>query len=107
MDSSSFKKISGHKLKKLLLDNKYNFILIDVRTPIEYSKGHIPGSKNIPLQEFENIIEKMNIDHNTNIVVYCKSGIRASNACDILDKLGFKKIYNFGGIYNWKYKLEV
>lgn len=105
MDNSSFKEISGHKLKKLL-DSKYDFLLIDVRTPEEYSEGHIPGSRSIPLQEFENIVEKMNIDSNIDIVVYCRSGIRASKACDMLDKLGFKKIYNFGGIYNWKYGLE-
>ncbi|MCH3963662.1 MAG: rhodanese-like domain-containing protein [Clostridium sp.] len=105
MDGSSFKEISGHRLKKLL-DRKYNFLLIDVRTPEEYSEGHIPGSKNIPLQEFENIIKKMDINFNTDIVVYCRSGIRASNACDILNKLGFKSIYNFGGIYNWKYELK-
>lgn len=97
--------ISDQDLKKLI-DNNVSLLLIDVRTPEEYMEGHIPKSKNIPLQEFEDIIKNMNLKLNTLIIVYCKSGIRAAKAYNILKKFGFKKVYNLGGIYNWHYKLE-
>ena len=66
--------------------------LIDVRTPEEYSSGHIPNAINININdsEFEQKIE--NLDKNEPILVYCRSGGRSGSAASILEEKGFKKI---------------
>ena len=50
-------------------------ILLDVRTPQEYREGHIPGSKNIPLQSIQNISSVIP-QKDTPLFVYCHSGWR-------------------------------
>lgn len=73
-----------------------NTIIVDVRTPQEFSSGAIEGAVNIPLNELENRREEVNgFDE---IVVYCASGGRSSQAKVILNKAGYKNVINGGGI---------
>ncbi|MFA6940014.1 MAG: rhodanese-like domain-containing protein, partial [Clostridiaceae bacterium] len=44
-------------------------------------------------------------DTNAVIFVYCRSGNRSVTAADILVNLGYKKVYNLGGIINWPYEV--
>ncbi len=80
-------------------------VLLDVRTPAEYREGHIPGSKNIPLQaldETEEIVEnKM-----TPIFVHCLSGGRSRQAAAILQQMGYSNVKNIGGISAYRRKVE-
>ncbi|MBQ4638539.1 MAG: rhodanese-like domain-containing protein [Clostridia bacterium] len=72
-------------------------VLLDVRTPSEYSEGHIEGSVNIPVQTIrnaENVIE----NKETPIYVYCYSGSRSSQAKAALSRMGYKNVKNIGGI---------
>lgn len=105
LTQKSSKKISGKQLKEMM-EGSTPPLLIDVRTPQEYSGGHISKSKNIPVQNFEDTIKKMGLKSDSPMVVYCQSGMRASQASSILNKLGFKEIYNLGGIGNWSYGLN-
>ncbi|MBU2525689.1 MAG: rhodanese-like domain-containing protein [Bacteroidetes bacterium] len=86
-----------------------NVQLIDVRTPVEYTDGHLPNAQNINFfdDDFEKQLEKL--DKNQPICVYCKSGGRSSKAAKILREKGFKAVYNLdGGIIKWqKEGLEV
>lgn len=72
-------------------------VLVDVRTPEEYSKRNIPGSKNVPLQNLSEI-EKVAPDKNTPLFVYCLSGGRSSSATKEFKKMGYCNIKNIGGI---------
>ncbi len=101
----SSNKISGEQLKEMM-ESSTSPLLIDVRTPQEYSEGHISKSKNVPVQNFEDMIKKMKLKLDSPIIVYCQSGIRSSQASNILNKLGFKEVYNLGGIGNWSYGLK-
>ncbi|MEY8001066.1 rhodanese-like domain-containing protein [Clostridium sp. Mt-5] len=101
----SIKKISSRELRKMLKD-QFPPLLIDVRTHREFHKGHILNSKNIPIEHFKDTIKKMQLDLNSVIVVYCKCGIKSAKASNILRKLGFKKIYDLGGIDNWHHRLK-
>lgn len=75
--------------------------VIDVRTPGEYSTGHIPGSANIPLNELPGQIGKL--DKEEPVLVVCLSGNRSNQAAEYLKGRGFKKIYNLtGGMLAWK-----
>lgn len=79
--------------------------LIDVREPGEYSQGHVPGSKNVPLSKIH-IIGNFVKDKNAPIFVYCLSGGRSSQAAAKLKQMGFTAVNNIGGINSYKGAVE-
>jgi len=88
------------QFEQKLLDT--NIVLIDVRTPQEYTQGHIEGALNIDFygDNFES--EMKAIDQSKTILVYCKSGNRSGKAVSIIAKNNFKNVYDLsGGITNW------
>lgn len=89
--------ISVGKAKQLLSEGA---VLVDVRTPGEYSSGHLKGAKNIPLATISNISKKVSKDKD--IIVYCQSGSRSTSASRQLKSMGYLKVYNFGGIGRWR-----
>ena len=60
-------------------------IVIDVRTPEEYSRGHIENSVNIPLDKLEQSLDLLN-DKEKTIITCCASGMRSEKAKKILKK---------------------
>lgn len=68
--------------------------LLDVRTPGEYSRGHIEGFKNIPVDELREHLEE--IEKNKPVYVICQSGLRSYIATRILEGSGYEA-YNFSG----------
>ena len=68
--------------------------LLDTRTPGEYSRGHIDGFKNIPVDELRERIGEM--EAGKKIYVICQSGLRSYIATRILEGYGFEA-YNFAG----------
>lgn len=77
-------------------------ILIDVRTPEEYMEGFIAGAGTIDVNSslFEAKIQKL--DKDEAVYVYCAAGVRSTKAAKILEKNGFKEIYNLdGGVRSW------
>lgn len=96
----SYETISSEEAFKMMNDDT---IILDVRTNEEYNNGHIKNALNIPLDDIIN--EKINIDKNKTILVYCQSGNRSQKASSKLVSLGYEKIYNFGGINNWPYEV--
>ena len=68
--------------------------LLDTRTPGEYSRGHIDGFKNIPVDELRERIGE--IEAGKKIYVICQSGLRSYIATRILEGYGFEA-YNFAG----------
>jgi phage shock protein E len=78
-------------------------VIIDVRSPGEFSGGHIKGSKNIPLNEIGvkiNEIKKLNKP----VIACCASGMRSSQATSILKQNGIDAI-NGGGWQSLQSKL--
>jgi len=75
-------------------------LLVDVRTPEEFSGGHIPGAVNIPLQELETRLTEIPAD--SPVVLYCRSGNRSAQAADILREAGYSRVYDLGGINAWQ-----
>lgn len=76
--------------------------VIDVRTPEEFSKGHLKNAKNIVLagNDFEKQISTL--DKSKPVFVYCLSGNRSSSAASIMRSEGFKEVYELnGGILKW------
>lgn len=83
-----------------------DIILLDVRTRGEYEGRHIPGSILMPVNEVKKRAEAELPDKNKILFVYCQSGNRSSTASNILAELGYKSVYNLGGIIDWPYEVE-
>ena len=88
-----------------LFRNTEGAVLIDVRTPREYRDGHIPGSKNVPLQFLEDM-GTIAEDLDTPVFVYCQSGARSRQAAAMLDRMGYRNVKNLGGIAAWNGETE-
>jgi rhodanese-related sulfurtransferase len=86
-----------------LIENEKKLQLIDVRTPGEYSEGHLENSINIDIYDFENFeIEVNKLSKDQPVLIYCKSGSRSKEATDQLIALGFEEVYDLqGGITKW------
>ena len=80
-------------------------VLLDVRTPDEYRQGHIPGSKNVPLQSIDKVTVMIN-NKATPIFVHCLSGARSRQAAAILQQMGYTNVKNIGGISAYAGKVE-
>lgn len=76
---------------------KYNVVLLDVQLENDYIKKHIAGSINLPIEEINKKASIIINDKNKIIVVYCLKGIRSEAACDMLERQGYKNIYNIQG----------
>jgi len=76
-------------------------VLLDVRTSQEYKGGHIPGSKNIPLQTIDKIASVAK-NKDTELYVYCQSGARSRQAAGVLRSMGYTNVKNIGGIAAYK-----
>ena len=80
-------------------------VLLDVRTPDEYRQGHIPGSKNVPLQSISKVAGMID-NKSTPIFVHCLSGARSRQAAAVLQQLGYTNVKNIGGISAYAGKVE-
>jgi len=80
-------------------------LLLDVRSPEEYRQGHIPGSRNMPLQSIA-AGEGLPEDPEVPIFVYCHSGARSRRAAAFLQKIGYSRVKNIGGLAGYAGKLE-
>lgn len=90
---------------KITSDN--NAIILDVRTPQEYSEGHIPDSILIDIYspKFPNKIAEL--DRNKNYYIYCRSGSRSYHAGVFMLSEGFSSVQHLeDGIISWTEKLE-
>lgn len=84
--------VDNEKLKEVIKTN--DVFLVDVRTPEEFSQGSAKGAVNIPLDKIQS--QLTNFDGKKNIVVFCRSGNRSSQAKQILEKNGFGNVVNGG-----------
>lgn len=97
-----FKDLSPEEFKAKFEADK-NAVLLDVRTAQEVSEGSIKGHINIDAfaTDFAQQIEKL--DKSKNYYVYCRSGRRSANACQVMAQKGFKELYNLeGGYMAWE-----
>lgn len=74
--------------------------LLDVRQPVEYEQGHLPGALLIPLSDLQGSLG--HIDQDKTVIVYCRSGNRSLSATNLLRSAGFKNVFNMdGGILSY------
>lgn len=77
--------------------------VIDVRTPAEYSSGHLPGAINLDVDGGSFDAQIAELPKDDTYFVYCQSGNRSGVATDQLSSLGFTTVYDLqGGIADWQ-----
>jgi len=78
-------------------------LILDVREDKEFSAGHIPKAKHIPLGQLAGRLQELEKFKAKPILVTCRSGQRSARACGMLKKAGFETVYNqAGGIIAWE-----
>jgi adenylyltransferase/sulfurtransferase len=92
---------------KSKLDNKENFILIDVREPSEFEIVRIPGSVLIPKQEFLDGTVLSKLPQDRPIVLHCKSGVRSAECLAVVKAAGFADATHVsGGVVAWVKQID-
>ncbi|MAX92051.1 MAG: sulfurtransferase [Pseudomonas sp.] len=77
-------------------------VLIDVRTEQEFVEGALPGATRIETEDLAERIAAVAPDKDAPVVLYCRSGRRASAAQDLLQELGYTQVFNAGGYQELK-----
>lgn len=96
--------ISNDELAKKLDSNP---VILDVREPMEYAFGHIPGAKLVPLGTLEAKVEQLKQHANQEVFVVCRTGHRSDTACQILAEQGFQNVKNVTpGMSEWQGPME-
>ena len=79
-----------------------NAQIIDVRTPQEFTSGHIDNAVNIDWLSDNFVVNTQKLDKTKPVFVYCKTSNRSPQAAKKLEELGFATIYNMkGGLLQW------
>jgi rhodanese-related sulfurtransferase len=90
---------SPYLLERLASNDR---LLIDVRSPEEYADGHIPGAINMPHENINGYLSKLEQHKNKPIIIYCRSGRRAKLAMKVLQEHDFTDVMHLeGDILGW------
>lgn len=78
-----------------------DYNLVDVRQPIEYEKGHLPGARLIPVGQLSE--RTAELDPGKITITYCAAGVRSRAAASVLERAGFREVHSMaGGINAWQ-----
>ena len=85
------------------ISNDEDAVIIDARTPQEWQTGIIKEAVLIDFLQPATFMDEINkLDKSKNYYIYCRSGNRSGQACQIFDSLGFNEAYNLiGGMLEW------
>lgn len=87
----------------VMLMNRQNAVVVDVRDAAEFAAERIEGARNIPAAELAKRSKELEKFKSRPVILACASGSRASKAVGTLRKEGFQQVYNLGGgLKAWK-----
>jgi len=79
-----------------------DIVLLDVRTQEEFDELHIKDAILFPVLYIESYVEQYFPNKEITYVIYCRSGVRSHHALKIMENLGYKQVYDMGGIIEIK-----
>ena len=105
--SFDYKQISQEEAKRMM-EEEDDYVIVDVRREDEYAEGHIPGAILIPNESIAEYEAPKELDDSDQIIlVYCRTGRRSKEAADKLARMGYSRVYEFGGIIDWDGEIDV
>ena len=94
-------RVDAPTLQALLADGA-DIRVLDVRTPAEFESAHIPGAYNVPLDTLGEHAAELERHVSEPVVLVCRSGARATQACERLAAAGMGNLHLLrGGIQSW------
>lgn len=98
---SKYKRVSPMEATALI--NHNDAIVLDIRESHEYSSGHIAESVHIPLAKLTSRLGELEAHKDKPVIVLCRTGSRATSACNSLVRNGFGQVYALqGGLAEWE-----
>lgn len=93
----------GKAMMEYMDEQKISYIIVDVRRADEFTEGHLQGAVNVPNESVtEEGPNPMLPGLDQIYMVYCRSGRRSKEAADKLQKAGYTRVIDMGGILDWK-----
>lgn len=98
--AAGYKSVSNDEFVSVLTDT--SVVCLDVRTPAEFSDGHLKGALNIDVRnpQFKTLVAE-SLPKKGVVAVYCRSGRRSKMAADILSQMGYEVIELNTGVLGW------
>lgn len=103
-EEDPYHKITAEEAKKMM--DEGGVVVVDVRTAEEYAQKHIPGAILVPNESIGEELPEALPDLDAVLLIHCRTGVRSKQASDKLASLGYRHIYDFGGIVDWPYETE-
>ncbi len=97
---ASYTQISQEAAAEMMKEHP-DCVILDVRRQDEFDSGHIPGAILIPNESISDQPPEQLPDPDQIILIYCRSGNRSKQAAQKLADIGYRNIYEFGGINSW------
>lgn len=102
MSTNLDNRVDATTLEQLLADENADVRVLDVRTPAEFESAHIPGAYNVPLDTLGEHAAELERHVSQPVMLVCRSGARASQACDKLASTGMANLHILdGGMQSW------
>lgn len=89
-----FKSVSSEEARKIIAENagREDFILLDIRTPREFSAGSLPRAVNLNFYS-PDLIQRLNaLEKSHRYFIFCRSGSRSKGMLEIMEQLGFEEV---------------
>ena len=100
-EAGVYHKITAEETKTMM--DEQTVTVVDVRTEAEYQEGHIADAVLVPNESIADQMPEALPDKEATLLVYCRSGRRSKEASEKLLELGYRNVYDFGGINDWPY----
>jgi len=105
-DTVKYTNVTGSEFEKLATENK-DAVILDIRDAKDFEKSSVENAVNIPMDEFESKVKKELKNKDQEILLYCNTGTRTSEASQILEKDGYTNIINsIDGVKEHEFKLK-
>lgn len=98
-----YRNVPAYEFNQLMAD-RADAILLDVRTPGEIRQQSLNADLSLDFNSPDFSAQVARLDKDKTYLVYCRSGNRSGQACELMNQQGFTKLYNLvGGLMNWPY----
>lgn len=98
--NTEFKSVDAQQFAEVIANKDVQ--LVDVRTPEEFSEGHIPGAVNMDVKSADFDAQIAQLDSSRPVAVYCRSGRRSKLAAERMVNAGFQVTELSEGILSWQ-----